>query len=513
MTDVSANNKRIAKNTLFLYFRMLFLVGIQLYCVPIVLKGLGVECYGIYNVVGGVVALFSFLGSSLASGSQRFLAYAIGKNDELMLKNVFDTTMTIYILIAVGVILVFDPICIWFLNKKMLIPEKHLFAANVVLQLSFISFIVNLVSIPFNAAIIAHEKMSIYAYVSILEGILKLVAAFMLGLFKTDVLIVYASLILGVNIFLRVIYQVYCWMKYQECRHVRFILDKYIRKQLMSYLSWNVIGALANILRQQGLNVVINLFFGTILNAAHAIVLQLYGVLSQFVTNIYLASRPQLTKSFASGKIDEMWSLMNCTSKIVFFLLTIISIPILFEGNFFLGMWLGEIPPYTLYMLRLFMISLLLETLVNPIIGVFQAQNKIRRYQIFSSTIILLIVPFSYIFLKFFNQNPLIPYYVTVFFSILFVVSILIIAKIDLFMNVSFFIKNVLVREIAVFVLLSMLVFAVQMNIETSCLRIFIILCIVIFGLIPLVWMIGINKQERTILKNFIKKRITHEST
>jgi len=510
-TREQQNKKRIAKNTLFLYFRMLFLICVQLYSVPLVLKGLGVEGYGIYSVVGGIVTLFSFIGGALASGSQRFLAFAIGKNDNLLLKQVFDTTATIYIGMSLIFLLTLDPICVWFLNNRMSISENYLFAANIVLQLSFISFIISLVSIPINAAVIAHEKMSIFAYVSILEGVLKLIVASLLIFFKNDVLIIYASMILGINIIVFLVYQIYCRMNFSECRNFHFCFEKNTRKQLASYLSWNIIGSLANILKQQGVNIVINLFFGALLNAAHAIAQQLYGVLNQFINNIYLASRPQLTKSYASGKTEEMWSLMNLSSKIVFFLLTLISIPLLVEGKFLLTIWLGDLPPYMLDMLRLFVISLLLETLVNPIIGVFQAQNKIRRYQIYSSTILLLVVPTSYIILKFFSSNPLIPYYIMIGLSACFALSILIIAKQDLLMDTQSFVKSVLVREITIFLISLGLTAFIASHFEPSIWRMVLTTGVTLFSLASTIWMIGINKQERNNLKNLIKKRLTHE--
>ena len=513
MSNEYSSKKNIAKNTIFLYFRMILLMGIQLYTVPFVLKGLGIECYGIYNVVGGIVTLFTFLGNSLASGSQRFIAYAIGKKDISLQKNVFNTTLTIYYLLALGVLIIFDPICVWFLNNKMVIPSSYIFAANIVLQLSFFSFIVNLISIPYNAAIIAHEKMSIYAYVSILEGFGKLIAAILLSYIENNVLIIYAIMIFAISISIRIIYRIYCSKLFPECANTHFCLAQDVKKQLISYLSWNIIGSLANILKQQGLNIVMNLFFGPILNAAHSIANQIQTFLNQFINNIYIASRPQLTKSYAKGNQSEMWTIMDFSSKTTFFLLSMIAIPILIDGNFFLKLWLHDIPVYTYTILKLLILSLLLEALANPIIGVFQAQNKIKRYQLFSSTILLLIVPFSYFILKYYSQSPLTPYFFIVIASFFFTISILIIAKTDLSMDVKSYIKKIILKEVGLFTVVWYIVHKYASHFEESIGRSIgsVLLTFVIF--LPLIWFIGLNKIERTTIKDFIKKRITHEST
>ncbi|SHM18059.1 hypothetical protein [Fibrobacter sp. UWB7] len=513
MTNENSSKKSIAQNTVFLYFRMIFLMGIQLYTVPFVLKGLGIECYGIYNVVGGIVTLFTFLGNSLASGSQRFIAYAIGKNDFALQKHVFNTTVTIYHLLALGALIILDPICVWFLNNKMVISSSYIFAANIVLQLSFLSFFVNLISIPYNAAIIAHEKMSIYAYVSILEGLGKLIAAIFLSYIQNNVLIIYAIMIFAISISIRIIYRIYCNRNFPECANIHFCLAQDVRKQLISYLSWNIIGSLANILKQQGLNIVMNLFFGPILNAAHSIANQIQTFLNQFINNIYIASRPQLTKSYAKGNKTEMWTIMDFSSKITFFLLSIIAIPILVDGEIFLKLWLHDIPAYTYIILKLLIFSLLLEALANPIIGVFQAQNKIKKYQLFSSTILLLIVPFSYFILKYYSLSPLTPYFFTAIASFIFSISVLIIAKTELSMDVKNYLKKIILKEVGLFIVVWFIIHRYASLFEESIGRAIgsVILTFVIF--LPFIWFIGLSKLERNTIRDFIKKRITHEST
>ena len=307
----------------------------------------------------------------------------------------------------------------------MNIPADRLYAANWVLQLSILAFLINLVSIPYNAAVIAHERMSLYAYISILECGLKLIATIALQYVLLDKLILYAVFICMITVSVRIIYQLYCRKHFEECRHYRFSGQTYMGKDLLAYSGWNMIGAVALISRQQGINIVINLFFGPLLNAAHSIAQHISGVFTQFVNNIYIASRPQITKSYASGQVGEMWKLVFRSSKLAFFLLMLICVPVLIEMDFVLKWWLHDVPTYTVSIARLMILSILIETLGNQVIGVYQAANKIRRYQLYSSTIILFNVPLSYLLLRITPNNPIIPYIVSVSLSILYVFSIL----------------------------------------------------------------------------------------
>lgn len=511
MTDNAANNKRIAKNTLLLYFRMLLLIAVQLYTVPVILKALGVEDYGIYNVVGGVVTMFTFVGNSLASGSQRFIAYEIGRGDQTRLKKVFDSIVTIYIILAIITGLALEIVGYWFLNTQMNIPQDRMHAANWVFQLSIITFLINLISIPYNAAVIAHENMSLYAYVSIWECLMKLVAAIALQYVAPDRLILYAVLICGITISVRVIYQFYCVRHFVECRRYRISRHSYMAKSLLAYSGWNMIGAIALISRQQGINIVVNLFFGPLLNAAHSIAQQINGVLTQFVNNIYIASRPQITKLYAAESIVEMWRLVFRSGKLAFFLLLFPAIPALIEMDTVLGWWLHEVPAYTVPIARLMILNILVETLANQVIGACQAANKIRRYQLYSSTIILLNIPLSYIILRMFPALPLIPYFVSVSLSALYVLSILWNAKNEIGLNLRGYTREVLLKCILVCSVSWGMTWICSTLLLPSITRVVVTVIVSLACSSALIWTIGLDCNEKNTIKNVIKQKIFHK--
>ena len=358
-----STNTRIAKNTLLLYFRMFLLIIVQLYTVPIVLRTLGASDYGLYYVVGGIVAMFSFIGSSLSSGSQRFIAYALGKRDIKLLKRTFDTTVSIYIVFAIISFILLEIGGIWFLNYQMNIPADRLIAANWCYQFSLFAFVINLMVIPYMATVIAHERMSLFAYLSILECVLKLGVAIASQYILKDKLIVYAISIFVVAVLVQTVYWLYCRFQFAECKNYSFSWSSKTGKELLTYSGWNVVGSLAIISRQQGLNVLLNLFFGTILNAAHSIAQQIYGVLMQFVNNLYMATRPQITKFYAVGDTVEMWNLVFRSAKLAFYLLMLISIPLIIEMNTILMLWLGDVPQYTVEISVLMIISLICSRL------------------------------------------------------------------------------------------------------------------------------------------------------
>ena len=391
------NNKRIAKNTLALYFRLFFNIAIQLYSVPILLRILGFSDYGLNNVVAGITALFTFVGGSMASGVQRFMAFAIGQKNETELKRVFDTTTTIFLFFSILAIILFEIIGTWFLNTQMVIPEGRESAANWIFQFSVVSFVIALTTIPLNGAVIAHEKMDFFAYVGIFSSLMKLTAVLLLPYIVFDHLIAYGFLLLTIQIAERIIYQYYCLHRFPECRKYRIYYDKALGKEILTYSGFNIIGTIATILRKQGLNIIMNIFFGTLLNAAHSIAFHFNAVVEQFINNLYVASRPQITKYYAEGRSSEMWKLTYRTSLLAYYLLMMIVIVAYVELFSILKLWLGEFPGYTVEIIRIILISMLVETTINQLSGVFQAQNRIKKWQICASSILLMNIPVVYI--------------------------------------------------------------------------------------------------------------------
>ena len=395
----SENNKRIAKNTLMLYFRMLLTMLVSLFTVRVVLNTIGVVDYGIYNVVGGIVVMFSFLSSTMATASQRFFAFELGRNDIPQLKKTFSLTITIYAIIAVIVLLLAETIGLWFLNTQMVIPPERMGAANWIYQFSIFSFLVTIMTIPYNAAIIAHENMKVYAYVSIIEVSLKLVIVYILVYFSFDKLILYAVLMFLTTCVITFIYSTICRRKYYECRY-QFHWDKDLFRTLISYSGWNLFGAIAWVINNQGINILLNLFFGPIVNAARAIAYQVNTAVNLFVSNFLTALNPQITKYYATEEKEKMIKLVFQSSKFSYFLLFLLSMPVLLETNFIFTLWLKETPQYVVLFTRLVIICALIDSLSYPLMTAAQATGKIKQYQIVVGGMMLLNLPASYCFLK-----------------------------------------------------------------------------------------------------------------
>ncbi|MGL4583180.1 MAG: oligosaccharide flippase family protein, partial [Flavobacterium sp.] len=340
-----SNTKTIAKNTLFLYFRMFLIMGVTLYTSRVVLQQLGISDYGIYSLVGGIVAMLGFFNAAMSSATQRYLSFDIGKGDEQKLRKTFSATLTIHILIAVLALILAETIGLWYINYKMVFPDDRLYAVNVVYQFSILTFLLAIVQVPYNALIIARERMKVYAYVSILEAGLKLAIVFILILGE-DKLILYSILIFVVAFVIRMIYQLYCQRQFKESKY-RFEYDKEYFGELLAYSGWNLFGNFAAVARGQGVNMVLNLFFGTVVNAAYGITMQIQGAVQMFVTNFQMAVNPQIIKSFASGDKERMFNLVFQSSKFSYFLILLIVGPLVFNIDFILELWLGEVPQAT----------------------------------------------------------------------------------------------------------------------------------------------------------------------
>lgn len=399
MSQTSDNNKRIAKNTALLYFRMLFLMFIGLFTSRINLQALGIDNFGIYNVVGGVVAMFSILTGSLGVAISRDITFELGKGNTEKLNKVFSSAVTIQILMSVVIVVLAEIVGVWFLNNKMVIPEERLYAANWVLQFSIISFVLSLVSVPYNACIIAHEKMSAFAYITIYEAIMKLVVAYTVFITPFDKLITYSALLLFISLTMRLIYGIYCAKHFEEC-HYQFAFDKKMLKHMGGFAGWTMIGNLAWVGYSQGINILLNLFFGPSVNAARGVAMQVNEKVSSFCTNFQMALNPQITKSYASNDLDRMHTLIYASSKYSFFMLLLLSLPIMIEAPSILHYWLGEYPDHSVWFVRLIFMILMVDATANPLTVGAQANGKIKKYQIIVGSIQLLIVPISYIVLK-----------------------------------------------------------------------------------------------------------------
>lgn len=399
MTQLAENNKRIAKNTLLLYIRLFVTMVIGLFTSRVILSTLGVTDYGVNNVVAGFVAMFSMFTNSLSAAISRFLTFNLGKGDAEKLKTVFSTSVNIMIAMAIIVTIVAEIFGLWFLNSKLNIPADRMYAANWVFHFSVITFAVNLISIPYNASIIAHEKMDVFAYISILEVVLKLAVVYMLYISPLDKLITYSFLLLLVSVFIRIVYGIYCSRKLEECCY-SMVFDRTLLKEMGGFAGWNMLGTACTMFNTQGVNILMNLFFGVVTNAARGIVNQVESVIVQFVSNFTTALNPQVTKSYASGNLDYMHSLVYKGTKFSYYLILIMALPFMFEAEFVLKLWLGEYPEEAPLFLRLAIIATMVDRLGNTTAVAAWATGNIKKYYIIVSATIIFVFPLTYIAYK-----------------------------------------------------------------------------------------------------------------
>ena len=399
MSNTHINNKRIAKNTIFLYIRMLFTLGVSLFTSRVILQTLGVEDYGIYSVVGGIITMFTFINSSMVSATQRFLTFEIGKGNFAQLKKVFSTALQIHALISLIIVVLGETVGLWFLYKELVIPAERMTAAFWVYQCSIIACVINTMSVPYNATIIANEKMSAFAYISILEVTLKLLIVYMLYITPWDKLITYAILILSVQLIIRFVYALYCKKHFAES-HYHHQIEKPLFKEMVGFAGWSFWGNLSTVLYTQGLNMMLNIFFGPRVNAARGIAVQVQTAVQQFVSNFQVALNPQITKNYATGQLTQMHNLMFRSARFSFFLLFILTLPILLETEYILTLWLKTVPDGAVIFTRWMIGISLIYTIANPCVVANQATGKVKVYQAVVGSILLTILPISYIVLK-----------------------------------------------------------------------------------------------------------------
>lgn len=498
------NNKRIAKNTIMLYIRLLFTMAVTLYTSRIVLNTLGVTDYGVNNIVAGVVTMFSFLNSSMTSATQRFLSFEMGRNDMENLKKIFSISVSIHALIAISVFVLGETIGLWILNTKLNLPVQRMEAANWVYQYSILSFMVTIMSVPYNAAIIAHERMNIYAYISIVEVLLKLLLVFMLQWLAYDKLILYALLILGVTLSVSSIYVLYCIVYFPESRY-KFLWDKTLVKQIVSHSGWMLFGTSTNLLSTQGVNILMNLFFGVLINAARGIAYQLQGAVNAFVYNFMFAVQPQIIKLYAQDEKEEMYNLVFSSSKYAFYLLFFISLPVLMETELIIRWWLKIVPDHVVLFTRLTIIDLFFVTLFPSIASVSQAAGNIKNYQSVIATEFLLIFLITWLafYLGFESYAAFI---IMIILSFLGLFARLFILKIQVSFPVRRYAVKVLTRISFVFTLSLPLPLLVNYLITQPVIEFFTVCFVSVLSIGLSIWLVGFEKNEKAFIKtNFIK--------
>lgn len=504
-----SSNKTIAKNTLFLYLRMLITTVVSLFTSRIVIDALGFADYGLYSLVGGITGMIAFMHTSLAGATIRFMNIEIGKANIENLKSVFNSALIIHFSLALLVFIIAETFGLWFLYQKLNVEPGRFNAAFWVYQFSVISVLMGVIQIPYDAAIIAHQKMSIYAYISILESVLKLFIAYAVYISPFDKLIVYSALVLLVSIIIRTIYQIYCVRNFKECSFKWKINKDYI-KSISSFFGWDLFGNFSVIAKYQGVQIIQNIFFGTIINASHGIATTVSGVVSGFAGNFSIASKPQIVQLYAENKIEEMIKLLFLTSRITFFLMFLFSMPFIVESEFFLNLWLITIPPYAVVFCKLIFIQILVNSFFSQLNQPIHATGKIKALSLIGGIIIFLNLPITYLLLKNGGQ-PEVAYIIAILLSIVGgCVNLLIINKlIPRFSITDYF--GMLMINIVVVIVGTIPGLLIHSIVETSFLNSIYSILLLLVGSCMSIYCVGFQNEERkfiiTKLKVIIKRR------
>ena len=506
MSDAETN-KRIIKNTFVLYFRQIVTMFVALFTSRIILQTLGVTDYGIHNVVGGVVAMLGFLSGTLANITQRFISVELGKGNQEKLQQIFFTSVVLHLVVCVIVIIIAETIGLWFLNNKLVIPVERMVAANWVYQFAVAGFILSILTVPFHALVISHEAMQIYGYMGIFDVVVRLITVYLLVIMPVDKLIIFAIFGFGVSCIVSFIYFFYCRKKYQETKF-SFVYNKSLVKAISNFGVWVFLNSIFNILRSQGVNVMLNMFFGPTINAARGIAVMVETAVKSFSYNFRQALVPQLMKSYAADNKIYMWSLVESGTRLSYFLMFIFFVPVLLKTDFILKLWLGTVPEYAAIFTKLLLTDVLFSSIIDNLITINSATGKIKPFSIchyVNSTIILVIAYFlcmkgytpQYVFV---TPILVLPFYFTIVFIIL---------KRQIELSISFFTQKVLIPIFLVsFISISPFYFFKNLFSESffhSC--VIIITSMIWTGIV--VAFVGLRKSERIKAIVFLKQKFS----
>lgn len=493
--DNSVNNKRIAKNTMLLYVRMLFIMAVQLYTSRVILNTLGVVDYGLYNVVGGIVTMFAFLNGAMVTSTQRYITFELGKGNMQRLKEVFTTCVQIHLIISLIIIILGETIGLWFLYEKMVIPADRFSAAMWVYQLSIFTMCIQVMSVPYNSDIVAHEQMGIFAAISVVEVILKLAIVYMLVIGDFDKLTMYAILIACVQLFIQLLYKRYCNRHFIESKIVR-AFDKQLAKEMGEFMGWNIWGNLAASLFGTGLNLLLNVFFGPVVNAARAVAVQVETAIANFSANFLMAVNPQITKLYAQNNLQDMHKLLFRASKFTFILMLAISLPVIVETDMILKVWLKIVPDYTVIFLRLLLAIAIIDSVARPLMTAAAATGDVKLYQSLIGGILLSIVPIAYIVLKL-GGSPASVYVVHLVICIIAFLTRLWIIKPMIKLSIRQYFCSVILRCALVLVVSSPLCLLVKYLLPVGIISTIMVcvVCVLVASITS--YMLGLDKGER----------------
>ncbi len=505
----SENTRRIAQNTAMLYVRMLLIMVVTLYTSRVVLNVLGVEDYGIYNVVGGIVVMFSFLNGAMSQATQRFLAFEIGRKDTEQLQKVFSISLILHAGVAVLVFLLAETLGVWFLNMQMNIPAERMEAARWIYQFAIFSFMVNVLQVPYNATIIAYERMYVYAYISIIESALKLLVAFILIWVTFDKLKLYAVLVFGVNALIAFSYRIYCKWKIKTCRY-HFVRDRKLYKTLTGFAGWNLFGTLAWLTKSQGLNIILNIFFGPLLNAAYGIANQVNTAVNSFVQNFSTALNPQIVKSYAAGDLSYTVILLFRGARFSFYLFLFFAVPLLIETEIILKWWLKNVPEYAVVFTRLVIVNSMLESFAYTMGTAIQATGKNKWYQFIVGSSILLNLPLAYLFLSW-GYAPAVVWVISICVSVITLFQRLLILRHFYRFSLFRFSFNVFFKSAGIAFISCIIPYFFHCYLNESWGKWIIVTGVSLVAVSFFVYFLGLTHEERDYLLKFLKRRLKNE--
>lgn len=496
----------IAKNTLYLYVRLFVTMFVSIYTSRIILQGLGVEDYGLYNVVGGVVGLMNFFINALSFSYQRFFCIELTKNENNRFKQIFGTALTVSMLWSVIIILILETGGYWLINYKIVVPAEKMWQANAIFQFSILSFIFGLFQSVYSALIISHEQMSFFALLSILEAVVKLAIAFLIGVFASERLFFYGALILGAHLLVFLSYMIYSLKNFSECR-VFFCYRREYIKQIFGFCSWTLIGTFSNVLQTQGGSILLNVYFGPIVNAARAISFQIYTAVITLTRGFQTAFSPTMLKTYEQGDHESSFRQIITTSKISIYLTFLLSVPFFVSTDVILNLWLGteNVPEYTAQFIRMIIVIGLLETVSTPVVNVIYASGKIKYFQISIGCFTLLVLPISYIFLKI-GMGPESLYYVTMIFALISILIRVYFLKGCMVFKLYKYIKNIFGQAVLFSFLLLAINFVFPVEWKNDIVLNILTTCIIEILSLGLIYILLLNKQERILIKRLIKR-------
>lgn len=499
----------MAKNTLILYGRMIFILLISLYTSRVVLNTLGVEDFGVYEVVGGVVAMFSILSSSLSTAISRFITFSLGKNDKEESSKIYSTAIIIQVLLAIAIALLIELIGVWYLHHKMNLPEGRLDAAFWVLQCSIATFGLGLINVPFEAEIVAHEDMKVFAFFSIFDAVIALLIVLLIRILPADKLIVYAVLNLVASLLMRCLYAIYCKRHYQEC-HFTARIDKRLLKEVGAFTGWHLLGESAWIINNQGVTLLVNSYFGVAMNASRGIASRMNGVISKFSGSFMTALSPQITKTYAEGDLKSMHSLIFRGTKLSYYLMLLLAVPVLAEAPVILKIWLKTVPDNAVLFTRLTVISALILVLGTPLVKAQLATGELKKYQIVVSSCSICAFPLTWIAYRL-GLPAEWAYHIfnLVYFIILFIRVYLVKDLIQL--PWKQFLTDVYLRVFVVSLISVILPFALCLLQPESVWRLIEVLFVSTASVCATVYLVGLNGTERGIVLNYVRKFLGKE--